>query len=125
MLRGSEHCLHKLSLGAGGKCGIVIAYQGLELEWLTMEETKVKALKQAILDLPEGKRQQLAQELLPLLLATPTALKGIDEALQALSDEEVDALVERARGRTGDLPEETIAPVIGEALRAFRTQSRS
>jgi hypothetical protein len=90
-----------------------------------MEDTKVKALKQAILDLPEGEQQQLAQEILPLLLTTPTALKGIDQALQALSDEEVDALVERARGRTRDLPEETITTVIGEALRAVRAQSRS
>ncbi len=90
-----------------------------------MEETKVKALKQAILDLPEGERQQLAQELLPLLLATPTALRGIDKALQTLSDEDMDALVEHARRRAGDLPEETIVTVIGEALRAFRTQSRS
>ena len=42
-----------------------------------------------------------------------------------LSDEELDALVERARARGRDLPEEAIAAVIGEALRAVRAQSRS
>jgi hypothetical protein len=45
--------------------------------------------------------------------------------LQALSDEEVDTLVERARIRAKDIPEDTIAAVIGEALRAVRAQSRS
>jgi len=36
-----------------------------------------------------------------------------------------DALVERARRRSQDVPEETVAAVIGEALRAVRAQSRS
>jgi len=45
--------------------------------------------------------------------------------LQALSDQELDALVERARRRSQDVPEETVAAVIGEALRAVRAQSRS
>ena len=45
---------------------------------------------------------------------------GIDQPLQALSDEELDALVERARGRGRHPPEAFIATVIGEALRAAR-----
>ena len=88
-----------------------------------MDEVKLRALKQEILELPDGDRQQLAQELLPVLLTTRVGLESIDRVLRSLSDEELDALVERARGR--DLPEEAIAAVIGEALRAVRAQSRS
>jgi hypothetical protein len=36
-----------------------------------------------------------------------------------------DALVERARTRARDIPEDAIAALIGEALRAVRAQSRS
>ncbi len=90
-----------------------------------MDEARLKALKQEILDLPEGEQQQIAQELLPLLLTTRAGVQSIDRVLQALSDQELDALVERARRRSQDVPEETVAAVIGEALRAVRAQSRS
>lgn len=90
-----------------------------------MDDAKVKTLKQAILELPADQQQQLAEELLPVLLTTRAGFKGIDRVLETLSDEEVDALVERARSRSKDLPEETITAVIGEALRAIRAQSRS
>ncbi len=87
-----------------------------------MDEAKVKALTQEIMALSEEERQQLAQEVLPLLLTTRAGFAGIDRALQALSDEEMDALVERARGRSRDLPDTTVAAVIGDALRAVRAQ---
>lgn len=90
-----------------------------------MHQSKVKALTQEILALPEAERQQLAEEILPVLLTTRPGLAGIDQALQSLSDEELDALVERARSRGRDLPDATVAAVIGEALRAVRAQSRS
>ncbi len=90
-----------------------------------MEDATVKSLKQAILDLPADQQQQLAEEVLPLLLATRAGVKGIDQVLQALSDEELDALVERVRTRAKDLSEDAISAVIGEALRAVRAQSRS
>jgi hypothetical protein len=90
-----------------------------------MDEARLRALKQEILDLPEGDQQQIAQELLPLLLTTRAGVQSIDRVLQALSDQELDALVERARHQSRDLPEETVAAVIGEALRAVRAQSRS
>lgn len=90
-----------------------------------MDEARLRALKQEILDLPEGDQQQIAQALLPLLLTTRAGVQSIDRVLQALSTEELDALVERARHRSHDIPEETIAAVIGEALRAVRAQSRS
>jgi hypothetical protein len=89
-----------------------------------MDEARLKALKQEILDLPEGEQQQIAQELLPLLLTTRAGVQSIDRVLQALSDQELDALVERARRRSQDVPEATVAAVIGEALRAVRAQSR-
>ena len=85
--------------------------------WLgPMDAGKIKALTQEIRALPEMERQELAREVLPLLLTTSAGLRGIDEALQALSDEELDALVERARSRGRDLPEAFVATVIGEAL---------
>lgn len=56
----------------------------------------------------------------PLLLTTRQGLAGIDMALDALSDEELDALVERARSRGHDLPDAAVAALIGEALRAVR-----
>jgi hypothetical protein len=87
--------------------------------------TKVKALTQEILALPEGERQQLAQEVLPILLTTRAGLEGIDEALRALSDRELDAIVERARSRRRDLSEAAVAEVIDEALRSARASRRS
>lgn len=89
-----------------------------------MDESKVKTLTRQIMALPEAERQQLAREILPLILTTRPGLEGIDQALQALSDEELDALVERARTRR-DLTETSVATVIVEALRAARAQSRS
>lgn len=64
-----------------------------------MDHSKVRALMQEIL-----------------------GLAGIDQALQALSDQELDALIERTRSRGPDLPGSTVAVVIGEALRAVRAQ---
>ena len=85
-----------------------------------MDESRVKALAEEIMALPDAERQQLTQEVLPVLLTTHAGLAGIDEALQALSDDELDALFERARRRGHDLPDATVAAVIGEALRAVR-----
>ena len=90
-----------------------------------MDEARVRALKQEILDLPEGDRQQVAQELLPLLLTTRVGIESIDRVLGSLSDEELDGLVERARRRGQDVSEDAIAAVIGEAIRAVRAQNRS
>lgn len=90
-----------------------------------MDQSRVKALTEEILALPEAERHKLAEEILPMLLTTRPGLAGIDQALQSLSDEELDALVERARSRGQDLPEATVTAVIGEALRAVRPQSRS
>ena len=61
--------------------------------------------------------------MLPTLL-TPAGLAEIDGALACLSDDELDALVERARGRAAELSEERIATVIAEALQTARAQSR-
>ena len=89
-----------------------------------MARSKVSALKEEILALPDQERQELAREVLPALLLTPAGLAEIDEALRCLSDAELDTLVERARRRAADLSEESVATVIAEALRAVRAQSR-
>ena len=89
-----------------------------------MDKAKVKALTGQIKKLPKGERQALAQEVLSLLLATRAGVEAIDEALQGLPDHELDALVERARRRARDLPEEFVAAVIGEARRAGTASSR-
>jgi hypothetical protein len=74
---------------------------------------------------PRGERQQLAQEVLPILLTTRAGLEGIDEVLRALFDVELDAIVKRARSRPRDLTEAGVAEVIDEALRSARASHRS
>jgi len=89
-----------------------------------MATSKVRSLAEEIRALPDDDRQALAQEVLPVLLSTRAGLEAIDRALTTLSDEELDALIERARAQA-DLPETAAAAVIGEAVRAVRAQSRS
>lgn len=48
-----------------------------------------------------------------------------DRALEALSDEELDILIERARQRASDLSEDEIAAIIAEGVRAVRAERRS
>lgn len=90
-----------------------------------MATSKVRLLVEEILALSEDDRQALARKVLPALLSTRAGLEEIDDALAALSEEELDALVERARTRARDLSDATVATVIGEALRAARAQGRS
>jgi hypothetical protein len=90
-----------------------------------VDTSKVKALTKEILALPEGERQQLALEVLPILLTTRAGLEGIDQALRTLSDQELDAIVERARSRRRDLTDPEVAAVIDEALRSARASRRS
>ena len=89
-----------------------------------MDTAKVAALKREILALPEAEQQALARELLPELLLTRPGLAQIDEALDALSDEELDGLVERARARARGLSDDTVAAVIAEGLKAARAAGR-
>ena len=89
-----------------------------------MATSKVRALAEQIRALPDADQQALAQEVLPVLLGTRAGLEAIDRALTTFSDEEIDALIERARAQA-DLPETAAAAVIGEAVRAVRAQSRS
>jgi hypothetical protein len=92
---------------------------------MAMATRKVRVLVDEILALPESERQELAREVLPSLLATRAGLEEIDEALRGLSDDELDALVMRARERAKELSEEEIAAIIAEGLRAARAQGRS
>jgi len=89
-----------------------------------MDTARVKSLTQAILALPDEERQELAREVLPVLLGTRAGLEEIDEALRDLSDDELRALVERARQRASDLSEDEVAAIIAEGLRAARAQGR-
>jgi hypothetical protein len=90
-----------------------------------MSDSKIRHLAHEILTLKEEEREELAEKVLPVLLLTREGLEGIDQALGALSDQELAALVDRARSRNRDVPDQTIAAVIGEALRAARATSRS
>jgi hypothetical protein len=92
---------------------------------MAMATRKIRVLVDEILALPESERQELAREVLPSLLATRAGLEEIDEALRGLSDDELDALVMRARERAKELSEEEIAAIIAEGLRAARAQGRS
>jgi hypothetical protein len=89
-----------------------------------MAASNVRAFAEQIRALPDANQQELAQEVLPVLLSTRAGVEAIDRALTTLSDEELDALIERARAQA-DLPDTTAAAVIGEAVRAVRAQSRS
>jgi hypothetical protein len=90
-----------------------------------MATARVRSLAKEILALPDPERQELAREVLPLLLATRAGLEEIDRSLEALSDAELDAIIERARQRAGGLGDEAVAVIIAEAVRAVRAQSRS
>jgi hypothetical protein len=90
-----------------------------------MSTTRVQTLTDEILALPDPERAQFAEAVLPHLLTTPAGLAGVDEALGVLSDTELETLVERARERGRDLPETTVAEVIGEVLCAVRAPRRS
>ena len=82
---------------------------------------KVQSLVTEIEALSEAERQELAHEVLPLLLTTRAGLEEIDRSLVALSDEELDAIIERARQRGGTLGDEAVAAIISEAVRAHRS----
>jgi hypothetical protein len=88
-------------------------------------ETKVQSLVAEIEALSEAERQTLAQEILPLLLSTRAGLAEIDRPLEALSDVELDTVIERARQRAGTLGDEAVTAIIDEAIRAARAHGRS
>ena len=90
-----------------------------------MAAPRVQSLITEIEALSEAERQELAQGVLPLLLTTRAGLEEIDRSLEALPDEELDAIVERARQRAGALGDEAVGAIIAEAVRADRAQGRS
>jgi hypothetical protein len=81
---------------------------------------KVQSLVTEIEALSEAERQELAHQVLPLLLTTRAGLEEIDRSLEALSDKELDDIIERARQRAGTLGEDPVAAIISEAVRAVR-----
>ena len=90
-----------------------------------MDPAKVRWLAKEILALPDAERQQLAREVLPTLLSTRAGLEEIDDALRDLPDDELRALVERARQRARDVSEDEVAAIIAEGVRAARAEGRS
>ena len=66
--------------------------------------------------LTEVERQELIAEVLPLFLLTQGSVQGVTHALDGLSTEELDALVEHARMRNTALPEITLSTVLHDAL---------
>lgn len=89
-----------------------------------METARVRSLAKEIMALSEPERQELAREVVPVLLTTRAGLAEIDASLRDLSDEELRALVERARQRASELSEGEVAAIIAEGLRAARAQGR-
>ena len=89
-----------------------------------MDTVRVRSLAREILALSEPERQELARVVLPALLTTRAGLAEIDASLRELSDDELRALVERARQRASDLSENEIAAIISEGLRAARADRR-
>lgn len=89
-----------------------------------MDTVRVRSLAREILALSEPERQELAREVLPVLLTTRAGLAEIDASLRELSDDELRALVERARLRASDLSEDEVTAIISEGLRAARAHRR-
>jgi hypothetical protein len=89
-----------------------------------METARVRSLAREILALSDPERQELAREVLPVLLITRAGFAEIDAALRDVSDDELRGLVERARQRASDLSEDEVAAIIAEGLRAARAQGR-
>jgi hypothetical protein len=90
-----------------------------------MAAAKVQQIAHDIRMLTEDERQELVAEVLPLLLLTHGSLRAVTCALDTLSTEELDALVEHARTRNTALPETTIATVLRDALHTTRTPCRT
>ena len=90
-----------------------------------MDTPQVQSLIAEIQALSEAERQALAGEVLPLLLTTRAGLEEIDRSLEVLSDDELDALIERARERAGALGDAAVTAIIDEAVRAARAHGRS
>ena len=86
-----------------------------------MAEARVQQLADEIRMLTEAERQELVAEVLPLLLLTQGSVRAVTYALDTLSTEELDALVEHARTRNSAVPDTTIATVLHDALHAVRT----
>ena len=89
------------------------------------ETARVQSLAREILALSEPERQELAREVVPVLLTTRAGLAEIDASLRELSDDELRALIERARRRARDLCEDEVAAITAEGLRAARAHGRS
>ena len=86
-----------------------------------MAEARVQQLADEIRMLTEAERQELVAEVLPLLLLTQGSVQVVIRALDTLSTEDLDALVEHARTRNSAVPDTTIATVLHDALHAART----
>jgi len=85
----------------------------------------VRSLAREILALSEPERQDFARKVLPALLTTRAGLAEIDTSLRDLSDDELGALVARARQRASDLSEDEVAAIIGEGLQTARADRHS
>jgi hypothetical protein len=90
-----------------------------------MAEAKVQQIAHAIQMLTAVERQELITEILPLLLLTPGSVQAMPRILDALSTEELDALVEHARMRNTTIAETTLSTVLRDALHTSRTPGRA
>ena len=90
-----------------------------------MAEAKVQQIAHEIRMLTEVERQELVAEVLPLLLLAQGSMQVVTRALDALSTENLDALVEHARMRNTAIPETTRSAVLRDALHISRTPRRA
>jgi hypothetical protein len=90
-----------------------------------MAEARVQQIADAIRMLTDDERRELVAEVLPLLLLTQGSLQAVTCALDTISTEDLDALVEHARTRNAALPETTIATVLRDAFHTARTPRRA
>jgi hypothetical protein len=90
-----------------------------------MAEAKVQQIAHEIRMLTEVERQELVAEVLPLLLLAQGSMQVVTRALDALSTENLDTLVEHARMRNTAIPETTRSTVLRDALHTSRTPRRA
>ena len=90
-----------------------------------MAETKVQQIAHEIRMLTEVERQELIADILPLLLLTQGSVQAVIRALDALSTEELDALVEHVRMRNTSISETVLSMVLRDAIHASRTPHRA
>jgi hypothetical protein len=81
-----------------------------------MPKITIEELARQIIDLDEKEKRELAKQVLPVLIGVEVKKR----TMEALSDEQLDAVITQLRERNKELSEEEVAQVIRQALEEVR-----